>query len=221
MPPATSFATPTTACRGFSMRARHDDFWPRCGNGWPGSDWSFTPDKTRLIRFGRFAAQQSREQGIRKPQTFDFPGFTHCCSKRRSNGDFLIVRLTIKKRMRATLVANRETLMRRRHEPVPVVGPWLRRVLLSLAEIFGFDPPGCRPLNLFCSPFIHDADPVVWVANLDVRAGVQQIAAVAVQYKAFVLNVQLPAGFTDRLDDILVVGRDDRALVGLAGRGCA
>lgn len=31
--------------------------------------------------------------------------------------------------MRATLVAIRETLARRRHEPVPVVGRWLRRVL--------------------------------------------------------------------------------------------
>lgn len=87
------------------------------------------PDKTRLIRFGRFAAQQCRERGIRKPETFDFLGFTHCCSTRRSNGDFKIVRLTIKKRMRATLVAIRETLMRRRHEPVPGVGRWLRRVL--------------------------------------------------------------------------------------------
>ena len=87
------------------------------------------PDKTRLIRFGRFAAQQCRERGIRKPETFDFLGLTHCCSKRRSNGDFKIVRLTIKKRMRATLAAIRETLMRRRHEPVPVVGRWLRRVL--------------------------------------------------------------------------------------------
>ncbi|GLC91098.1 hypothetical protein Tamer19_05060 [Cupriavidus sp. TA19] len=80
------------------------------------------PDKTRLIRFGRIAAQQCRERGIRKPETFDFLGFTHCCSKRRSNGAFKIVRLTIKKRMRATLAVIRETLMRRRHEPVPVVG---------------------------------------------------------------------------------------------------
>jgi len=87
------------------------------------------PDNTRLIRFGRFAAQQCRERGIRKPETFDFLGFTHCCSTRRSNGDFKIVRLTIKKRMRATLVSIRETLMRRRHEPVPVIGQWLRRVL--------------------------------------------------------------------------------------------
>lgn len=42
---------------------------------------------------------------------------------------FKIVRLTIKKRMRTTLMAIRETLMRRRHEPIAVVGRWLRQVL--------------------------------------------------------------------------------------------
>ncbi|MBX5100085.1 group II intron reverse transcriptase/maturase [Rhizobium lentis] len=87
------------------------------------------PEKTRLIRFGRYAARQCRERGIRKPETFDFLGFTHCCGRRRNDGGFKIVRLTIKKRMRTTLAAIRETLMRRRHEPVAVVGRWLRQVL--------------------------------------------------------------------------------------------
>ena len=37
------------------------------------------PDKTRLIPFGRYAAQRCRERGTGKPETFDFLGFTHCC----------------------------------------------------------------------------------------------------------------------------------------------
>jgi hypothetical protein len=73
--------------------------------------------------------QQGRERGIRKPETFDFLGFTHCCSTLRSNREFKIVRRTIKKRVRATLATLRETLVRRRHEPVRVTGRWLRRVL--------------------------------------------------------------------------------------------
>ena len=85
------------------------------------------PDKTRLLQFGRFAANRCRERGVRKPETFDFLGFTHCCGQ--YSGGFKIVRLTIKKRMRATLAAIRETLMRRRHEPVPVIGRWLGRVV--------------------------------------------------------------------------------------------
>jgi group II intron reverse transcriptase/maturase len=85
------------------------------------------PDKTRLIRFGRYAAQQCREREQQKPETFDFLGFTHCCG--RTSHGFWVVRLTIKKRMRATLVAIRAALMRRRHEPVPKLGRWLGRVM--------------------------------------------------------------------------------------------
>jgi hypothetical protein len=33
------------------------------------------PDKTRLIEFGRFAAQNRKKQGLSKPETFDFLGF--------------------------------------------------------------------------------------------------------------------------------------------------
>lgn len=62
-----------------------------------------------------------------KPETFDFLGFTHCCGQHRRG--FKIVRLTIKKRMRATLSVIRETLVRRRHEPVPIVGRWIGRVV--------------------------------------------------------------------------------------------
>ena len=41
------------------------------------------PDKTRLIEFGRFAAEQRKARGLGKPETFDFLGFTHICAKTR------------------------------------------------------------------------------------------------------------------------------------------
>ncbi len=56
-------------------------------------------------------------------------GFTHICGKSRSNGWFQLKRLTSAKRMRARLKAIRQALMRRMHEPIPVVGRWLRRVV--------------------------------------------------------------------------------------------
>lgn len=111
------------------------------------------PDKTRLIRFGRYAAQQSRERGSRKPDTFDFLGFTHCCGTTRQGG-FRVLRLTVKERMRKTLSALRETLMRRRHEPMQVVGQWLHRVVQgyfnyhavpgNLKRLAGFRSEVCR-----------------------------------------------------------------------------
>jgi group II intron reverse transcriptase/maturase len=41
------------------------------------------PEKTRLIEFGRFAAQTRKKRGEGKPETFTFLGFTHYCGKRR------------------------------------------------------------------------------------------------------------------------------------------
>lgn len=72
---------------------------------------SLNAAKTRLIEFGRFAIGKRRRRGLGKPETFDFLGFTHCCSTKR-NGDFQVLRLTVKKRMRATLLAIRDELQR-------------------------------------------------------------------------------------------------------------
>lgn len=88
---------------------------------------SLNASKTRLIEFGRFAAKNRRDRGLGKPETFDFLGFTHCCSTNR-NGGFQILRLTVKKRMRATLPVIRDELKRPRHEPIRVQGQWLNRV---------------------------------------------------------------------------------------------
>src|SRR5262245_7348594 len=38
------------------------------------------PGKTRLIEFGRYAAQRRRRRGLGKPETFTFLGFTHICA---------------------------------------------------------------------------------------------------------------------------------------------
>ncbi len=86
------------------------------------------PDKTRLIEFGRFAASNRKERGLKKPETFDFLGFTHLCGKTK-DGRFWLRRVTIKKRLRAKLKALKEELRRRRHLPIPVQGRWLASVV--------------------------------------------------------------------------------------------
>ena len=87
------------------------------------------PEKTRLIQFGRFAAQNRKERGEGKPETFTFLGFTHYCGKRRKDGAFTVWRATAKKRMTAKLLAIKSELIRRRHEPKAVVGGWLQKVV--------------------------------------------------------------------------------------------
>jgi RNA-directed DNA polymerase len=104
------------------------------------------PDKTRLIEFGPFAAEQRRRRGEGKPETFDFLGFTHICAKKRSNGRFTVMRQTIRKRLQAKLNEVKAELRRRMHDPVPEVGRWLRSVVGGHVRYFGV------PMN---SPALH------------------------------------------------------------------
>ncbi len=86
------------------------------------------PEKTRLLRFGRFAEERRRQRGEGRPETFDFLGFTHIGGKARTGG-FLLLRRTMKKRMRAKLKALRVELLRRRHLPVQEQGQWIEAVV--------------------------------------------------------------------------------------------
>jgi RNA-directed DNA polymerase len=85
-------------------------------------------EKTRLIRCGRFAAQQCSERGLGRPETFQFLGFTHYCATTK-DGRFLLLRKTISKRMAAKLREVRALLMRRRHWPLEMQGRWLASVV--------------------------------------------------------------------------------------------
>ena len=86
------------------------------------------PEKTRLLEFGRFAAESRRRNGQSKPETFDFLGFTHYCGSTRA-GRFKLGRKPIAKRMRRKLQALKETLRKRMHADKYAVGRWLGQVL--------------------------------------------------------------------------------------------
>ena len=89
------------------------------------------PDKTRLIEFGRYAAQRRLARGLGKPETFDFLGFTHICGKAKEGGWFTLVRHTIAKRMRAKLVEIKEALNRMRARAGARTGALAGRARLS------------------------------------------------------------------------------------------
>jgi group II intron reverse transcriptase/maturase len=94
------------------------------------------PDKTRLIRFGRFAEQNRRERGEGKPETFNFLGFTHSCGKTRKGG-FTVLRQTMRKRWQAKLREVKTELKRRLHEPIRELGAYLRSVVQGHVRYFG------------------------------------------------------------------------------------
>ena len=89
---------------------------------------SLQPEKTRLIEFGRFAAERRKRRGLGKPETFNFLGFTLICGKTRQD-KFQIKRKTRRDRMRAKLKIIKEEMWRRMHQPIPEQGKWLGRVV--------------------------------------------------------------------------------------------
>jgi len=105
------------------------------------------PDKTRLIEFGRFAAQRRAARGLGKPETFDFLGFTHICG-RGKDGSFWLRRHTISKRLRAKLKQVKDQLKRRRHLPIPDQGRWLGSVVRGHLAYYAV-PGNSRAISAF------------------------------------------------------------------------
>jgi RNA-directed DNA polymerase len=106
------------------------------------------PEKTRLLEFGPFAAENRKKRGEGKPETFNFLGFTHICGKKRSNGRFTVLRQTIRKRLQAKLSEVKAELKRRMHDPIPEVGQWLRSVVGGHIRYYGV-PTNSAALHTF------------------------------------------------------------------------
>lgn len=61
-------------------------------------DLELHPEKTRIIRFGRYERENAKRQN-RRANTFDFLGFTHYCDTSR-RGKFIVGRKTSRKKFR-------------------------------------------------------------------------------------------------------------------------
>jgi len=87
------------------------------------------PEKTRLIEFGRYAAERREKRKQGKPETFNFLGFTHICGTNYKTGKFTVLRKTIGKRMAAKLKELRVKLRQRMHTSPQDTGKWLAQVV--------------------------------------------------------------------------------------------
>jgi group II intron reverse transcriptase/maturase len=94
------------------------------------------PQKTRLIEFGKYAQGNRKRKGKGKPETFDFLGFTHICTK-NSKGYFFLRRKTKRKRFKRKLDEVKDELKKRMHDKVVETGKWLAKVISGYTNYYG------------------------------------------------------------------------------------
>ena len=73
-------------------------------------------EKTKVLEFGPLALPRAKASG-EKPQTFDFLGLTHFCSRTRDGRRFRMKRITSRKKFKAKLLAFKEWLKKSRTLP--------------------------------------------------------------------------------------------------------
>ena len=98
----------------------------------------FAEDKTRLIEFGRFAEINRRKKGLGNPETFDFLGFTHYCSKNR-NGKFKVKRKTSRKKFKQKLQEFKIWIKANRTKSLKYIMSIIRKKLIGHYNYYGVD----------------------------------------------------------------------------------
>jgi RNA-directed DNA polymerase len=154
---------------GFEHRDDAERFWADLRDRLARFGLELNAEKTRLIRFGRFAAQQRQERGLGKPETFSFLGFTHICAQSRK-GRFKLKRITDSKRVPAKLHALRDELLWRRYLPIPEQGRWLASVLQGHYNYYAV-PDNSEALRAFRDEVIR-----LWQRSLSRRSQKAHVA---------------------------------------------
>jgi RNA-directed DNA polymerase len=126
---------------GFESKTEAERFWKELEERMAKFSLELHPEKTRLLEFGRHAADNRKRRGEGKPETFNFLGFTHICGTTQK-GRFAVIRHTIRKRWQAKLQEVKTELRERMHDPIPEVGAWLRSVMGGHIRYYGV--PGNR-----------------------------------------------------------------------------
>ena len=142
------------------------------------------PEKTRILRFGRYARKDCQRDGRTRPATFDFLGFTHIATESRV-GRFMLMRRTSRKKRAAKMAMLREQMRRRRHEPPAKQHRWLCSVVRGHYNYYGV------PTNHRALAACHRAVQQCWYRELQRRD--QRSRWSVSKYKHFDTRYPLPA----------------------------
>ncbi len=94
-------------------------------------------DKTKLLEFGRFAKRNCKSRGERKPDTFNFLGFTFYCSGDSRKQFFRVKVKTDRKKEISKLKKLNEWLKTHRHLEIAVIIKKVNQALMGYYRYYG------------------------------------------------------------------------------------
>ena len=94
------------------------------------------PTKTKVLAFGRWAEGNATARGG-KPETFDFLGFTHYCSRSREGKRFRMKRVTARKKLRTKVAAFKTWIKRARTKRIKEIWQTAGRKLQGHYNYYG------------------------------------------------------------------------------------
>lgn len=94
-------------------------------------------EKTGIKEFGRFASENQTNRGNRKPETFDFLGFTHYCTRTRDKRFMVKVKTSKKKMHKAVTAMDSWLKLVRGHNHPKDIWPILKVKLLGHYNYYG------------------------------------------------------------------------------------
>ncbi len=141
------FLRATRLIAGFEHEADARRFWDAMRERLERFGLELHGEKTRLLEFGRYAAERRQRRGQGRPETFRFLGFVFICGHRRGGG-FQLQRRTRGDRMKTRLAEIKAELRRHMHAPLDEQGRWLAQVLRGYYAYHAV-PTNLRSLQVF------------------------------------------------------------------------
>jgi group II intron reverse transcriptase/maturase len=130
----TRYADDFVAC--FQYRNDAEMFYRSLGLRMGKFDLAIAPEKTRILEFGRFAAENRRERKEGKPETFSFLGFTFYCSTNQARTKFRVKVKSNRKKMTSKIKKCSQWIKANRHKLKP--HELIRKLNLSLTGYYNY-----------------------------------------------------------------------------------
>ena len=130
----TRYADDFVAC--FQYKDDAEKFYHALGTRLAKFDLELAPEKTRILEFGRFAAENRQGRGEGKPETFNFLGFTFYCSTDRAKRFFRVKVKSDRKKMTSKLKKCNAWFKENRHRLKPT--GMIQRLNLSLTGYYNY-----------------------------------------------------------------------------------